>query len=175
MEEINIDHDLTFNGISVLREVFPATVIEAESLYPTFPKDIWRVEDESIYFIGLTWLQFSARLGRGTLDHLERISPECMPIIFPGFLQWLWEPEEADVMVSAIPNLLVRLLRSIPKPFSNVQLRGILSFLSGAEERVRVLFPDEDIECYTMAISEIQVWLNDENKAITIRNQSPLN
>lgn len=35
--------------------------------------------------------------------------PQSVAVVLPGYLQWLWDIEEADVMVHALPSVLMKM------------------------------------------------------------------
>lgn len=141
-------------GVSILREVFPPTAIDSSALQAREPIGKWRIEDEiSIGGIeGHTWMDFSSRQARGTWDILELLEHKCLPVILPGYLQWLQDFEEADVMVSALPALLLESLRRKPSPFSSEQLGGISKFFASALDQTQKSLTQEDRDLYLAVI-----------------------
>lgn len=126
-------------------------------MQPKDPTDRRRVYDEiGIAEIeGLTWVEISAKQARGTWDLLELISPTSLPIILPGYLKWLWEVEEADGMVSALPKFLIRALDTQPDAFTQEQLKSLCSFAVAVLRHTGHLLTDDEADAYQNAIRRL--------------------
>jgi hypothetical protein len=140
-----------------LLEVFPLVPIRGGALRARTPGYAQRIEDEITVsgIEGLTWIGISCLQARGTWDVLELLAPEFLPVILPGYLQWLYDPEEGDVMVTALPTLVVATLKDSPAAFTPGQLDGLSNWFSTCQRTERHLQPDQ-IEGYENALREIQ-------------------
>jgi hypothetical protein len=139
-----------------LCEVFPLVPIRGGALRARRAGYVQRIKDEITLsgVEGLTWIDISCMQARGTWDVLELLAPESLPLILPGYLQWLYDPEEGDTMVHVLPNLVVAALNDCPAVFSPEQLNGLSRWFSACLGTERYLEPDQ-VECYEKTLRQI--------------------
>jgi hypothetical protein len=125
----------------------------------------WRVEDElrGSKLLGITWSDIDAAQARGSWDVLEFLEPAPMMILLPGYLQWLWEPEEASEMLSALPHILLRTDRS---SLTESQRLGIARLFSAVLAHTADILDNEDIDAY---LATIQIYRYGDRRALPPR------
>src|SRR5690606_37301531 len=117
-------------GRNWLRTAFPETEIRAVNLLPARGDDSRRIEVELRVagIEGKTWSEISAPAARGSWDILPSIHSDSLPVLLPGYLQWLLEPAEADVMMAGLPRILLKVLEEGPQTFRTEQLEHLGEF-----------------------------------------------
>ncbi len=118
-------------AFAALTTAFPLTAIVSSNLRMRDLRDADRVETELRVsrIEGRTWLEISLEQARGTWDMLPLLSGESLLQLYPGYLKWLWNVEEADVLISAVPRLLVESLDGESGRLNTSKLRAISRFL----------------------------------------------
>jgi len=142
----------------LLIAAFPATEISVNTLTPKDERHRHRISDELqiAKLEGLTWVDISVRQARGTWDVLELLAPSSLPIIFPGYLQWLWQAEEADVMVMGLPKFLIQAIDTKPDVFTREQLTSLAGFMAAALRQTRHQLSLAEVRLYKRAFRRLE-------------------
>lgn len=152
-----MDKHLPSSVTSILLEAFPTKAILPQDLHALDSNNNQRVEDEiKISGIeGLTWIEISSSQARGTLDVLGMLAPDLIPTILPGYLQWLWDREEADIMSLALPKFVLSLLGRYPHLFDLSQLLSISRFISTALDHTQHSLSEEEAASYLEVVQMV--------------------
>jgi len=148
----------SFPPHSLLIAAFPATEISVSTLTPKEERHRRRisVELQVAKLEGLTWVDVSAQQARGTWDVLELLAPSSLPIIFPGYLKWLWQAEEADVMVMGLQNFLIQAIDTKPDVFTREQLKSLAGFMAAALRHTRHQLALAEVRLYKRALRRLE-------------------
>lgn len=141
-------------AVSILMAAFPNKTIDVNQLKVRYPVNADRVELELHIagILGHTWRDIDALQARSTCDILDFLEVESVMDLIPGYLQWLWDADEADILVSALPFLIIRLFDQAGASVVCEQLVAIRNFMSLARDEVWSALVEEDRELYQRAL-----------------------
>lgn len=127
--------DQTIRTLSVLEVAFPVVPILCGSFESIDPQNHVKVLDELEIagICGSHWTEISLDQARSTWDVLFYISPKFLTCLLPGYLQWLWDPNNADVLATGLPKIVMRVLaspRTEGPSLSDDQIRALHMFFT---------------------------------------------
>lgn len=148
---------------AILEGAFPLARFNCMEIRCLDARDVQRVADE-LSVAGLcdqTWHNVTSGVARGTWDVLALMEPCSMSILLPGYLRWLYDLDEADVLVHGLPMTLLRILEAPlhsigSTQFTPDQLVALQVFFASVIQETAMHLQPEEVETYRKAISMLQ-------------------
>jgi len=149
-----MEERLFATNVAPLRAVFPLVTVSHKNVRAKDPRNTQRIKDElqASNIEGRTWIEITVTQARASWDILELIQPSSLPIIFPGYLQWLWNDSEADVMMHGLPLQLLHTLNQPTQPYNRQQIEGLVSFLQSVLDRARPTLERKEVAVFAEAL-----------------------
>jgi len=144
--------DLLTYGLAQLRSAFLENPIKASEIEASQGQQERLVCELKVSGIeGISWSDITAVQARGSWDLLFYTSPQSLPTLLPGFMQWLLHPEEADVMLTGLPKILLSALEHHRDAFTVDQLAKMSEFMLVVLAQVKDVDPEDYFiltQCY---------------------------
>jgi hypothetical protein len=87
------------------------------------------------------FMEVSLQTARGTVDILELLHPQELPIVLPGYLKWLVDIDSADILINQTSTILASSLEKEQGLFSLQQLQALYSLFGYVHMQLATVRP----------------------------------